>query len=86
MQNAATDVHARTYADHQFFHRVVSLVGQEPVLFSRSVRDNITYGLPDAHAVDVEKVCRLASAHDFIMAMENGCVQLCSCRAIAMCM
>ncbi|KAI6227749.1 Haf ABC transporter 4 [Aphelenchoides fujianensis] len=31
--------------DHAFYHRRVALVGQEPVLYSTSVRDNILYGL-----------------------------------------
>uniref|UniRef100_A0A8C2SDM0 Antigen peptide transporter 2 n=1 Tax=Capra hircus TaxID=9925 RepID=A0A8C2SDM0_CAPHI len=31
--------------EHHYLHRQVVLVGQEPVLFSGSVRDNITYGL-----------------------------------------
>ncbi|XP_043860975.1 antigen peptide transporter 2-like isoform X2 [Dromiciops gliroides] len=30
---------------HQYLHSQVSVVGQEPVLFSGSVRDNIAYGL-----------------------------------------
>lgn len=35
--------------EHDGFHEIVSIVGQEPVLFGRSVRDNILYGLPADH-------------------------------------
>ena len=58
------------------------LVGaQEPVLFGRSVRRNIVYGLEVEDGVpaeqvpsdgDVEEAARLANAHDFIMAMPQG--------------
>mmetsp|Transcript_169196 Transcript_169196/g.543925 ORF Transcript_169196/g.543925 Transcript_169196/m.543925 type:complete len:898 (-) Transcript_169196:84-2777(-) len=30
---------------HQHYHRVVSIVGQEPVLYARTIRENIVYGL-----------------------------------------
>jgi len=50
----------------------IALVGQEPVLFSRSLKDNITYGLGDL--CDEEQLCRaavLSNAHDFITEMSN---------------
>lgn len=31
--------------DHQWLHRNISIVGQEPTLYARSIRENITYGL-----------------------------------------
>jgi len=70
--------------DHQRFHGLVSIVGQEPTLFGRSVRENILYGLPDDHpareggpdeASPGEAVLRaasLANAHNFIAAMPQG--------------
>merc|ERR1711988_1992195 len=30
---------------HEHYHRIVSIVGQEPVLFARTIRENIVYGL-----------------------------------------
>ena len=54
---------------------------QEPVLFARSVRRNILYGLEVEDGVppeqvpsieDVEEAARLANAHDFIVAMPQG--------------
>ena len=33
--------------DKRWRHRVVSMVGQEPVLFARSIRENIQYGMEE---------------------------------------
>lgn len=45
----------------------VGLVGQEPVLFNTTVRENIRYGRQDATDADIEAVARQANAHHFIM-------------------
>ncbi len=52
--------------------QAVSFVPQEPLLFHRSIRDNIAYGNPDATEDDIENAARAASAHDFIMRFPNG--------------
>ena len=44
----------------------MGLVGQEPVLFSGSVRENIRQGKPTADDSDVEAAARVANAHGFI--------------------
>ena len=49
-----------------------AIVFQESFLFSASVRDNISYGWPDVKDEDVERVARIAQAHEFIMAMPEG--------------
>lgn len=49
-----------------------SLVFQESFLFSTSVRQNISYGKPDAPFEEVVHAATIARAHDFIMEMENG--------------
>ncbi|KAK3289006.1 hypothetical protein CYMTET_3533 [Cymbomonas tetramitiformis] len=55
--------------------KLMAVVSQEPVLFSTSVEENITFGLRDGHSVsqeEVEAVSQLANAHDFIMGLEHG--------------
>ena len=68
-------VPVRTY-EHKFLHSKVALVGQEPVLFARSVKENIAYGLSSDHGeIDqslVEHVSQLANAHCFISSMPEG--------------
>jgi ATP-binding cassette subfamily B (MDR/TAP) protein 3 len=51
--------------------QVVS-VGQEPVLFSGSVRDNIAYGLKNCEDDHVMAAIQAAHADDFIREMKHG--------------
>lgn len=50
----------------------IAYVSQEPVMFHRSLFENIAYGKPDATQAEVEEAARLAHAHDFIMEKELG--------------
>ena len=52
---------------HQF-----SIVMQDPVLFKKSITDNIRYARPEASMDEVFEAARLANAHDFIEAMPLG--------------
>jgi ATP-binding cassette subfamily B protein len=52
--------------------KAIAVVPQEPALFHRSIRENITYGKPDATQSEIEEVARKAQAHDFIMALPEG--------------
>ncbi|XP_027892732.1 antigen peptide transporter 2a [Xiphophorus couchianus] len=58
--------------DHHFFHKKIAVVSQEPVLFSGSIRDNITYGLIDCSQEKIEEAARKANAHVFIHQLEKG--------------
>ena len=58
--------------DHTYFHTRISLVGQEPVLYARSVAENISYNLQGATQEAVVHAAKLANAHDFISAMTDG--------------
>nr|XP_002714655.1 antigen peptide transporter 2 isoform X1 [Oryctolagus cuniculus]XP_008260981.1 antigen peptide transporter 2 isoform X1 [Oryctolagus cuniculus]XP_008260983.1 antigen peptide transporter 2 isoform X1 [Oryctolagus cuniculus]XP_051710826.1 antigen peptide transporter 2 isoform X1 [Oryctolagus cuniculus] len=58
--------------EHHYLHRQVAVVGQEPVLFSGSVRDNIAYGLVNCGDDQVMAAVRAARADDFIREMERG--------------
>uniref|UniRef100_A0A8C0I6P9 ABC-type oligopeptide transporter ABCB9 n=1 Tax=Balaenoptera musculus TaxID=9771 RepID=A0A8C0I6P9_BALMU len=58
--------------DHKYLHRVISLVSQEPVLFARSITDNISYGLPTVPFEVVVEAAQKANAHGFIMELQDG--------------
>ncbi|MEM6352202.1 MAG: ABC transporter ATP-binding protein [Cyanobacteria bacterium P01_D01_bin.14] len=50
----------------------VSIVLQDSILFSASVRDNIAYGALGASEAEIEAAAQLANAHDFIMRLPQG--------------
>jgi ATP-binding cassette subfamily B protein len=50
----------------------ISVVLQDTILFSASVRDNIGYGAPGVTPAEIEDAARLSSAHEFIEALPNG--------------
>jgi ATP-binding cassette subfamily B protein len=52
--------------------RQVAIVPQEPILFHRSLAENIGYGRPEATQAQIEDAARLANAHDFIAALPKG--------------
>ena len=52
--------------------RQIAIVPQEPVLFHRSLAENIAYARPDAAPDEIEAAARLANAHDFIAALPRG--------------
>ena len=52
--------------------RQVAVVVQEPFLFSRTVRDNLCFGRPDATDEQMIAAAKAVRAHDFIMALPQG--------------
>lgn len=52
--------------------RHIAVVFQEPALFSGTVRENITYGKPNATNEEVEQAARDANAYEFIKKFEQG--------------
>ncbi|MBV9653007.1 MAG: glucan ABC transporter ATP-binding protein/ permease [Acetobacteraceae bacterium] len=50
----------------------IGVVFQEAMLFNRSIRDNLRMGRPDATDQELERACRLADAHEFIMRQPQG--------------
>ncbi|KAI4389281.1 hypothetical protein MLD38_001522 [Melastoma candidum] len=52
---------------HEYLHRKVSIVSQEPVLFNCSIEENIAYGLDGKASISViENAAKMANAHSFI--------------------
>ncbi|XP_071913217.1 ABC transporter B family member 27-like isoform X1 [Coffea arabica] len=52
---------------HEYLHRKISIVSQEPVLFNCSIEENIAYGFDGkASSTDIENAAKMANAHDFV--------------------
>ncbi len=52
--------------------RQISMVAQENVLFSVSILENVRYGNRDASEEEVERACKAADLHDFVMGLPDG--------------
>ncbi len=50
----------------------ISTIEQDVFLFSRSIADNIAFGVPGATRDDIERAAREAQAHDFILSFDQG--------------
>ena len=50
----------------------IAYVPQEPLLFHRSVRENIAYGRPNATDAEIEEAAKKAGAYDFIVGLKDG--------------
>ncbi|MFL5285171.1 MAG: glucan ABC transporter ATP-binding protein/ permease [Rhodopila sp.] len=50
----------------------IGMVFQESLLFNRTIRDNLLVGRPDATEEDLERACRMADAHEFIIRQPHG--------------
>ena len=86
--------------DHTWYHRKIAIVGQEPVLFGRSIRRNILYGLENLKGIqmeeegmeegmeptmtDVVNAAKLANAHNFIMSFPKQYLTRCGEKGVAL--
>lgn len=50
----------------------VRIVSQDPFLFSRTIEENIRYGIPSASIKEVIEAAKMANAHQFISQMPDG--------------
>ncbi|MBP1844307.1 ATP-binding cassette subfamily B protein [Rhizobium petrolearium] len=50
----------------------IAIVQQEPILFHRTLAENIAYGRPNASRREIEKAAKQANAHEFIMDLPKG--------------
>lgn len=50
----------------------ISMVLQDSLLFSGTIRDNIAFGYPTAPDSEIFAAARLANAHEFILALPDG--------------
>lgn len=51
---------------------LIGNVNQEPILFNDTIFNNIAFGVEGASQEEVEKAAKIANAHQFILASENG--------------
>ncbi|NXM90087.1 TAP2 protein, partial [Oenanthe oenanthe] len=58
--------------EHQYLHRKVVLVEQDPVLFSGTIRENIVLGLEHCKESELQEAATAAGAMDFIQGLEQG--------------
>jgi subfamily B ATP-binding cassette protein MsbA len=64
-----TDVRQLKLGD---LRRLMGIVSQEAILFNDTIYNNIVFGMEGASQEMVEQAARIANAHDFIMATEQG--------------
>ncbi|HEX5582154.1 ABC transporter ATP-binding protein [Gaiella sp.] len=52
--------------------REIGVIPQDPFLFSTTVRENIAFGRPQMSDAEIERVARLAQAHEFVERLPQG--------------
>ena len=60
------------HATQESLRSQIAIVQQEPILFHRSLAENIAYARPDATRAQIERAARLANAHEFIERLPRG--------------
>ncbi|MCS7224084.1 MAG: ABC transporter ATP-binding protein/permease [Armatimonadetes bacterium] len=50
----------------------IGMVLQDPYLFHATIKENLTYGKPDADMIQVMRAAKAANAHQFIMDLPDG--------------
>lgn len=58
--------------DLQSLRANIGMVLQEPYLFHGTIKENITYGKPDANILEIIRAAKAANVHDFIMEFPDG--------------
>ena len=60
------------YITQDDLHGTISYVPQEPLLFHRTIKENIRYGQPDASDEAVKRAAQQSHAHEFISELPHG--------------
>eukprot|EP01095_Lingulamoeba_sp_RSL-Kostka_P012812 TRINITY_DN513_c0_g2_i3.p1 TRINITY_DN513_c0_g2~~TRINITY_DN513_c0_g2_i3.p1 ORF type:complete len:352 (-),score=137.13 TRINITY_DN513_c0_g2_i3:85-1140(-) len=70
--------------DPRWLHNHISMVSQEPVLFSTTIKENISYAKEDATMDEIIQAAKDANAYDFIVKLPNGFDTQCGERGSSM--
>ena len=72
--SGAVAVNGMQYAEVEMrsFRRGLGVVAQDPVLFAGTVRENVTYGCPEATEQEIVEAACLATAHEFVCTLPDG--------------
>ncbi|CAF3867948.1 unnamed protein product [Rotaria sp. Silwood2] len=64
--------------DHKYLHKKIAMVGQEPILFNRTIKENIIYAISDNDENNIRDDAAVihaaeeANAHGFVTDLVNG--------------
>ena len=56
----------------EWYRDQISIVSQEPTLFSGTIAKNISYGAPNATMKEIEEAAKQANAYEFIVSFPQG--------------
>ncbi|CED83054.1 Multidrug/pheromone exporter, ABC superfamily [Phaffia rhodozyma] len=66
------DRHALAEAEARWIREHISIVSQIPALFDMTVTENVAYGTHQLPFSEVERACKAAQVHDFILSLPQG--------------
>lgn len=66
------DRHLLANAEANWLREHISVVSQQPALFDMSVTDNIAYGSANVPFAEIERACKSAQVHEFILSLPQG--------------
>ena len=58
--------------DLEYLRDCIGMVTQETYLFNGTIKQNLLYAKEDATDAEIERACRIASIHDFIVSQPDG--------------
>jgi len=70
--NIVIDGNEITKLDISWLRQQIGYVGQEPVVFARSIRENILYGCENATEEQLTEAIKKANAHEFLSRLPDG--------------
>jgi len=72
------------HLDPRWLRNHIGFVGQDPVLFDMTIRENISYGRPNATIEEVHMAAKAAHIHDFVLSLAEGYETMCGERGVRM--